>query len=130
MKLAAVPIAAPAIIVIVAAINEDPAPEPAAPAEIAIPVSEARETAAAAFGEIATACGEIATACGEIAAAYGRAATAHTTRTAASMSAAGKDERGIAVRGRRCGERNCRYGQAESCRCSYYYLFYIHGVPF
>jgi hypothetical protein len=126
--LAAVPIAAPAIIVIVAAVEEEnAAPEPAMPAEIAIPVSEARETAAAVYGEIAAAYGVAATAhpagtaapygviaapCGEVAAARG--ARADAAMTAASLRAAGKDERGIAVRSRCSEERTCRYGQAKS----------------
>jgi hypothetical protein len=130
--LAAVPIAASAVIVIVDAVEEDAAaPEPAMPTEIAIPVSQAGEAPPAADGVIA-ANGIIATVSREVAAASGeiaRASAAYTS-TAASVPAAGKHERAIAVRGRCSEECACRQRQAKSRRRSYDCSFYMHGVPF
>jgi hypothetical protein len=130
--LAAVPIAASAVIVIVTAVEEEgPSPKAAMPAEIAITASQAREAIAAAYGVITTGSGKAAAARGEAATAYTAAASTSMTCAAPSSSMpADKHEGAIAVSGRRNEKRTCRYGQAKSCRCSYDYSFYIHRVPF
>jgi hypothetical protein len=100
--LAAVPITAPAIVVIVAAVEEEKsAPEVAVPAEIAISASEAREPVTAACGKVTAACREIATP---------HAPAAYTAWTATPMNAAGKHERSIAAASHCCDEWACRCG--------------------
>jgi hypothetical protein len=130
MGLAAIPIAATTVIAVIAVviIEEDPAPEPAMAAEIAI---SSERTEIVKVGPVAH----------HVAAAYMPA-----TMAAAAMTTALDKHKGSAIADGRlmlrsgntrpcCGNRIChcgihQQGQAESCRSSCYYSFFEHGVPF
>jgi hypothetical protein len=118
MRLAAVPIAATAIVIVVI-VKEDAAPKPAMVAEIAMSSGHAE------IVEVGPMANHVAAAAMSMAAAM----------TADKHKGAGSARRSLLLSGRSTGfsygDRLCRcgirqQGQAESCRCSCYNSFYEH----